>query len=54
MAYPIDRVRDETAFVAYHMHWSLDEILNLPHRERVEWVGQVSKINKKILSSMKS
>jgi hypothetical protein len=54
VAYPIDRVRDEVAFVAYHMHWSLEEILDLSHRERVEWVGQVSKINKKILSSMKS
>ncbi|MEC8276457.1 MAG: DUF6760 family protein [Myxococcota bacterium] len=53
MAYPIDRVRDETAFVAYHMHWSLEEILDLPHRERVEWVGQVSNINKKILDTIK-
>jgi hypothetical protein len=53
VAYPIDRVREEIAFIAYHLHWSLKEILNLPHRERVEWVGQVSQINKKILNSMK-
>jgi len=53
VAYPLNRVRSEVAFVAYHMHWSLDEILSLPHGERVEWVGQVSKINQKILDNMK-
>ena len=53
VAYPLPRVREEVAFLAYHMHWSLHEILELPHKERVEWVGQVSKINKKILEAMK-
>ena len=53
MAYPLDRVREEMAFIAYHFHWNLGEIETLPHTERVEWVGQISKINKKILDSMK-
>ena len=53
VAYPLARVRAEIAFIAYHLHWSLAEIMALPHRERVEWVGQVSRINKKILESMK-
>ena len=53
MAYPLDRMREECAFIAYHFHWALEEIMNLPHKERVEWVGQISKINKKILESIK-
>ena len=53
MAYPIDKLRDEVVFIAYHLHWSLSEILELPHGERVAWVGRVSKINKKILESEK-
>ena len=53
MAYPLDRMREECAFIAYHFHWSLEEIINLPHKERVEWVGQISKINKKILESIR-
>jgi hypothetical protein len=53
VAYLLARVREEVAFLAYHMHWSLHEILELPHKERVEWVGQVSKINKKILEAIK-
>ena len=51
VAYPYDQVREEVAFIAYHFHWGLEEILNLPHRERVAWVGQISKINEKILKS---
>lgn len=51
MAYPVDKIRSEAAFIAYHMHWSLSDILELPHRERVTWVGQISQINKKILES---
>jgi hypothetical protein len=51
VAYPIDQVRSEVAFIAYHLHWSLAEILELPHRERVEWVGQVSTINRRVLNS---
>jgi hypothetical protein len=53
VAYPLPRVREEIVFLVYYMHWSLHEILELPHKERVEWVGQVSKINKKILEAMK-
>jgi len=53
VAYPLNRVRAEAAFIAYHLHWSLAEIMSLPHRERVEWVGQVSQINKKILDNLK-
>ena len=53
MAYPRDKIRAEAAFIAYHLHWSLAEIFELTHRERVAWVGQVSSINKRILESDK-
>ncbi len=33
------------AFIAYHHHWPLDELMGLPHRERRAWVGEVSAIN---------
>ena len=53
LASPLDKLRAEVTFVAYHLHWSLAELLELPHRERVAWVGQVSAINKRILESEK-
>lgn len=51
MAYPVPKIRKEAAFIAYHLHWSLSEILTLPHRERLAWIGQVSEINRRILES---
>lgn len=36
------------AYVAYHFHWTRDEILDLTHRERHRWVQEISAINKKI------
>ena len=51
VAYPLHQLRAEMAFIAYHLHWSLDDILALSHPERVEWVGQISTINQKILDS---
>jgi hypothetical protein len=47
----VNQVREEAAFIAYHFHWSLAEILELPHPERVAWVGEISKINERILKS---
>lgn len=51
VAYPLPQLLSEVAFIAYHFHWALDDILRLPHRARAEWVGQISEINKKILES---
>lgn len=46
--YPLDRLYEEVAFVAYHFHWSHDEIMNMEHRERQRWVEEISGINRKL------
>jgi hypothetical protein len=33
------------AFLAYHLHGPLAELMDLPHRERRTWVREVSAIN---------
>jgi hypothetical protein len=38
----------ELAYLAYHFHWSRDEILELPHAERRLWVGAIGNINETI------
>jgi hypothetical protein len=38
-------LREEVAYLAYHFHWPLDEILELDHAERQEWVDEVARIN---------
>jgi hypothetical protein len=46
--YPLDRLYEEVAFIAYHFHWSFEEILNMDHGERQKWVEEISKINRKL------
>jgi len=43
VTYAADRLLDEVAYVAYHFHWPLDQILDLEHGDRhrfVERIGQ--------------
>ncbi|GAA1948905.1 DUF6760 family protein [Amycolatopsis minnesotensis] len=48
MTYATDRLYQEVAYVAYHFHWSRDEVLDLEHRERIRWVEQIAGINTRI------
>jgi hypothetical protein len=34
------------AFVAYHFHWPMQDILELEHADRRRWVEQISSINR--------
>ncbi|MFC5802913.1 DUF6760 family protein [Streptomyces formicae] len=45
MTYPPDRLRQEVAFIAYHFHWSLGDVLGLSHVERIGWVREINGIN---------
>ena len=48
MTYAADRLYEEVAYVAYHFHWSRDEILDLEHPERLRFVAEIAHINKRI------
>ncbi|TQK44163.1 hypothetical protein FBY35_5651 [Streptomyces sp. SLBN-118] len=45
MTYAVDRLYEEVAYVAYHFHWPLDDILGLEHTERLRYVQQIARIN---------
>ncbi|WP_307052277.1 DUF6760 family protein [Arthrobacter oryzae] len=53
-AYPVSQLRTEMAYLAYHLHWPLAELLALPHRERRAWVSEVSTINTTLNSAQGS
>ena len=36
------------AFLGYYMHWPMEELMNLDHRERRRWCEEVSAINRKL------
>ena len=46
--YPLDRLYEEVAYIAYHFHWPLEEILELEHAERQRWVEQIAAINTRL------
>lgn len=45
MGYPLDRLYEEVAFVAYHFHWTHAEVMSLEHVERRRWVQQISTLH---------
>ncbi|GHF52063.1 hypothetical protein GCM10010218_36820 [Streptomyces mashuensis] len=45
MTHPAHRLREETAYIAYHFHWAYEDILTLPHEERRAWVREIARIN---------
>jgi hypothetical protein len=54
IGYPLEDLYREVAYIAYHFHWPLDEILEMEHRERHIWVKEISGINKRINEQMES
>jgi hypothetical protein len=43
-----DRLYEEVSYVAYHFHWSLDDILDLEHPVRQRFVEEIGRINKRL------
>lgn len=48
MTYTADRLYEEVAYIAYHFHWSLDDILDLEHPVRERFVAEIAKINRRL------
>ncbi len=46
--HPSDRLFEEVAYLAYHLHWSHDEILSFEHADRQRWVAEVAGINRRL------
>lgn len=50
--YPVDRLYEEMAYIAYHFHWSYESLLNMSHAERRRWCSEITKMNEKISSEL--
>ena len=48
MTYAADQLFEEVAYVAYHLHWPLDEILDLEHPDRQRFVDEIAEINRRL------
>lgn len=47
IGYPSDRLFEEVAYIAYHFHWSHQEIMALEHHQRQTWVRTIAQINER-------
>ncbi|MEO0561273.1 MAG: DUF6760 family protein [Chloroflexota bacterium] len=48
VSYPIERLREEVAFIAVGLGWSYEEIMDMTHRERAEWVRTLNRVNRRL------
>jgi hypothetical protein len=45
MTYAADGLLEEVAYVAYHFHWPLNEILDMEHHLRRQFVTEIGRLN---------
>nr|WP_018680475.1 DUF6760 family protein [Actinokineospora enzanensis] len=48
LTYAADRLHEEVAYLAYHFHWPLDDILDLEHADRLRYAAEIARINTRI------
>jgi hypothetical protein len=48
VTYGADRLHAEVAYVAYHFHWPLDDILDLEHPDRVRFAAEIGHLNQRV------
>ena len=47
MTYAAEVLYEEVAYVAFHFHWALDEILDLEHPMRQRFVAEIGRLEKR-------
>ena len=47
-SYGADEIAGEVAYIAYHFHWPLEQIMNLEHSDRRRWAQEISEINQRM------
>jgi hypothetical protein len=47
--YPERAVWDELVYLAYHLHWDLNTLLDLEHADRIMLVERVADFNRRAL-----
>ncbi|MDT5010225.1 MAG: hypothetical protein QOH57_1842 [Mycobacterium sp.] len=45
MTYGAERLHEEVSYIAYHLHWPLEDLLNLEHTDRRRYVQLIQRLN---------
>ena len=51
---PLEGLYREVAVIAYHFHWSREECMSMPQRERARWLEEIGRINREISRATKA
>ena len=51
--YPTEEVWSEIAYLAYHLHWELDALLDLEHADRERMLAEVASLNDRALEGVR-
>lgn len=46
--YPLGRLYEEMAYIAYHFHWPQQEVMQMDHLQRQRWVDEIASINSRL------
>lgn len=49
--YPLDQLFEEVAYLAYYFHWPHDQIMGMEHRDRMQWIAEITRINRSVNES---
>ena len=52
--YPVDALWDEIAYLAFHLHWEFDSLLDLEHADRVRLVLNVAELNRRAWEGLRN
>lgn len=52
--YPVDALWEEIAYLAYHLHWDLESLLNLEHADRTRLIQSVADLNTRAWEAVKA
>ena len=53
MTYPVGDSWDEITYLAYHLHWDVEQLLDLEHDDRLMLVGKVADLNRRAWEGVK-
>ena len=51
--YPESSLWEEIAYLAYHLHWDLDTLLDLEHPDRVRLIRSVADLNERAWEALR-
>jgi hypothetical protein len=51
---PESRLHSEIAYLAYHLHWDFDTLLDLEHRDRGRLIDVVADLNRRSMEAFRA